>query len=342
MSVSNDFRHSTDFACFAPLICHTPPPLPIACDRVTPPALLYGNNPTLLSGLLSSIRSEAINRKLAFSALYDPYLPHRLTDLWVEGIGSFTLSPQLLTTEGGLIDCTVPALEADESVHTALQELSTAMTSLAKEISSVGRLLADAKSILATQGERLCTSVSLRAKAERIAKKLPRKSGTCAKRTLAIQSYDESGAITLLPFPKEIRILGLPSRYSLSSIFLRELEAALIARNCEYILLTAAFTGERLGILLPASGICYLTDAPEELREKELTLSRFLLPFTPKERRDYRRLSAATKAIEAHLCLRLADYRAFAMREKELHASLYQESRLQNFRKRLLIDLFCS
>lgn len=313
----------------------TSPPL-------SPPKLLYGKDPTLLSSLLSSIKSEAINRKLSYRALYDPFLPHRLTDLWVEGLGSFTCSPGQLTVEGGLIDCSPPISEMSESARIALQDLAVFKASLTQEIISVGRLLADAKLILANQGKHLCFNSALREKAERIAKKLSHGNG--AKKTLqwAIQAYGESGTITLLPFDKEIRLLGLPSHYSLAPLFLKELEASLIARNCDYILLTAVFTGECVGILLPESGICYLTDAPEEIREKELTLSRFLKPFTVEERRCYRRLSTSAEAIEGHLCKCLADYRALAQKEQELYASLQSESRLQNFRKRLLIDLFCS
>lgn len=327
-------------ACFAPLTQDSAPPLPFLSDEECPPKLLFGRDPYLLSGLLSSIRSEATNRRLVFHAQYDPYLPHRLTALWVEGVGSFTLSPRRLTVEGGLVDCNFPLSERSEEALLRVPSLTAKRCALAKEIASIGRLLADAKAILAAQGSRLADRSALREKAERIAKKLPR--GTVEAYTLAIRSYDDTGAVTRLPFGGEIRIWGLPSQYSVSALFLEELSAALSARGCRRILLSAAFTGELLGILLPELGICYLTDAPEEMREKEVTLSRYLYPFTAEERRRYRRLSAASEAVEEHLCKRLSEYRLLAKEEQALLSSLHSESRLQNFRKRLLIDLFCS
>lgn len=327
-------------ACFAPLSQDYSPPIPFSSAVKVPPKLLFGRDPYLLSMLLASIGSEAVNRRLAVCAVYDPYLPNRLTALSVEGIGSFTLSPRQLTVEGGLVDCTVSLPEGDEKMPAEARDLATARCALAKEIISVGRLLADAKSLLAAQGSRLTDLSALRAKAERLAKKLPPSQGGLRK--LAIQSYGEEGAVTCLPFGNEVQILGLPCQYSLASLFLTELADALSVRGCHGVLLSAAFTGEILGIFLPEMGICYLADASEDSREKELTLSRFLYPFTAEERRCYRRLSASADAIEAHLCHRLAEYRTLAKKEQEVLTALYSESRLQNFRKRLLIDLFCS
>lgn len=333
--------------------CFSPPapadgvdPLSFPCCSAfeidAPPKLLFGRDPYLLSGLLSSIRSEAANRRLAVSAVYDPYLPHRLTALSVEGIGNFTLSPSVLTVEGGLVDCTLPHPEGCEEALSQIRDLSMQKCALAKEIASVGRILADAKTLLTRQGSRLSDCIALRAKGERIAKKLPRSSEKPAH--IAVQSYGEAGAVTYHPFPLDggVRILGLPSRYSLAALFLDALSEAMADRGCFGIWLTAAFTGQRLGVLLPDIGVCYLTDAPEEIREKELTLYRFLHPFTAEERRSYRRLADASDTVEAHLCRRLAEYRSLADRERELLMDLHSESRLQTLRKRLLIELFCS
>lgn len=339
MPASFDAHRRNYLACFTPHSEDCSPTLPFIAEAPPPPKLLFGRDPYLLSGLLSSIGSEAINRRLTVHALYDPYLPHRLTALWVEGVGSFTLSPQRLTVEGGLVDCNFPLPDIGEGNIREIQQLAKARCALAKEITAIGRLISDAKTILATQGACLADRTALREKAERIAKKFPH--GESSANKLSIQSYDAQGAITRLPFGSEIRILGLPSQYSLASLFLTELSEALSSRRCRNVLLTAAFTGELLGILLPEMGICYLSDAPEEMREKEVTLSRFLHPFTAEERRRYRRLSEAADALQEHLCRRLGEYRTLADREQELLASLHSESRLQNFRKRLLIDLFC-
>lgn len=345
MSDSSEHLRDSYAACFASAAStDTANPLSIPCFsafETTPPKLLFGRDPYLLSGLLASIRSEAANRKLAVSAVYDPYLPDRLTALSVEGIGNFTISPSRLTVEGGLVDCTLPFSENSENLIASVRDLAAQRSDLAKEIASVGRLLADAKTLLARQGSRLVDSAALCAKGERVAKKLPR--GSRAPVSIAIQSYDAEQTITRLPFSPDsgVRVLGLPSRYSLADLFLAVLFEAMTTRGCFGIWMTDAFSGRRLGVLLPDIGVCYLTDAPEEIREKELTLSRFMTPFTAAERRGYRRLEEASDAIEAHLCRRLTEYRALADRERKLLMALHSESRLQTFRKRLLIDLFC-
>lgn len=314
-------------------------PLSLTAEE-SPPRLLWGRDPYLLSSLLTAIGSEAANRRKNIFAVYDPYLPTRLTALTAEGVGSFTLSPRQLTVEGGLIDCTLPLPECNGEALVRVRDLAEAKCALAKEIVSVGRVLADAHSLLAAQGSRLVDRPALRAKAERLAKKFPRGEGSI--RMLAIQSYGEEGTVIRLPFGNEVRVMGLPAHYSLASLFLADFSDTLTARGCDQVVLTAAFTGTVLGIWLPDCGICYLTDAPVEEREKEITLSRFLHPFTAKERRSYRRLSSSAEAVVGHLCHRLAEYRALAKEEREILATLHSESRLQNFRKRLLIDLFCS
>ena len=345
MSDSPERLRDSFAACFASAVStDTANPLSIPCFSTvenTPPKLLFGRDPYLLSGLLSSIRSEAANRKLAVSTVYDPYLPDRLTALSVEGIGNFTLSPSRLTVEGGLVDCTLPLSENSEDTLASIRDLAVQRSELAKEIASVGRLLADAKTLLTRQGSRLVDFTALCAKGERVAKKLPR--GSRAPVSIAIRSYDAEKTITRLPFSPDcgVRVLGLPSRYSLADLFLEVLSEAMADRGCFGVWLTDAFSGRRLGVLLPDIGVCYLTDAPEEIREKELTLSRFMTPFTADQRRCYRRLEEASDAIEAHLCRRLSEYQALADRERELLMNLHSESRLQTFRKRLLIDLFC-
>jgi hypothetical protein len=281
-----------------------------------------------------------MNRHLKVSAIFDPFLPDRLVALSVEGIGNFTLSLDELTVEGGLIDCSPALSDPNEETMAILMELRLARSALVQEITSIGQLLADTRFLLSTQGSHLSDSSAIRAKAERIVRKLPKVANGIGK--CAIQSYGEMGRINYLPFGKEVRLLSLPDKYNLAPLFLNALADALADRGCHGILLTAAFTGEIVGIYLPQSGICYLTDVPETLREKELALSRFLHPFTAEQRRGYRRLATSADAIEAHLCERISQYRALVSREKELLSPFHNESRLQNFRKRLLIDLFCS
>ncbi len=338
-----------------PILLHDFPSgfsMPVSCtdctqtlDRHSPIArppfkLLFGKDPYLLTKILSSIRSEALNRHLKVQAIFDPFLPDRLIALSVEGIGNFTISPNELTVEGGLIDCSSALLEISEEAMTTIHQLRLAKNALTQEIASIGALLANTRALLNEQGRRLVDDTAIRAKAERIARKLPKVENKISK--CAIQSYGKDGKINYLPFGKEVRLLSLPSQYSLATLFLHALSDAITNRRCCGILLTTAFTGEIVGIYLPQVEICYLADAPDELREKELTLSRFLHPFTAEQRRDYRRLSASADAIEAHLAGRLAEYRTLADREEELLSSFHNESRLQSFRKRLLIDLFCS
>ncbi|MBO5778726.1 MAG: hypothetical protein J6R82_04075 [Clostridia bacterium] len=281
-----------------------------------------------------------MNRHLKVSGVFNPFLPDRLDALSVEGIGNFTLDLNELTVAGGLIDCSPALSEANEETMATIQELRWARSALTKEITRIGKLLADTRFLLIVQGSRLIDSSAIRAKAERIARKLPKVAHGIGK--CAIQSYGETERINYLPFGKEVRIFSLPNKYNLAALFLNALADALADRGCHGILLTAVFTGEIVGIYLPHNGVCYLTDAPDGLREKELALSRFLLPFTAEQRRGYRRLSASADAIEWHLCERISEYRALVSREEELLSRFHNESRLQNFRKRLLIDLFCS
>ena len=311
-----------------------------AFSSESPPTLLFGKDRYQLSQLLWAIAAEANNRRLPLLAAYDPYLPQRLTDVSVEGIGSFTLSLRDLTLEGGLIDCTYSIPPESHSVCVQIQDLAESQRALAKEIASVGKILSDAQALLTVQGRNLVDLSAIQAKVKRIVKKLP-----VSQRDVefcAVQSYQDGKRVLRFPFGSEVEILGLSSRYNLSAIFLEALSQELSLQNRSAVLLTSAFTQATVGIWLPQWKVCYLTDAPRELRAKEIALSRFLIAFTAEARKGYRRLSDSYDAIEEHLCRRLEEYRALALKEETLLNTLHNESRLQSFRKRLLIDLFCS
>lgn len=302
--------------------------------------LLWGHDPYLLSRLLSSIAGEAVNRRLPLSAVYDPLLPERLVALSVEGLGHFTLAPQALPFACELIDCTLSQSEDASAALVQADALARRRAKLSGEIASLGQVLADTDRLLSAVAERIVDRAALRRRAERSARKIPR--GNHAVREIAAISRDADGVLGRFPFPADTKIVGLPGIYSLSALFLADLSAALSDRGCCRVLLTSAITGETVGIWLPESALCYLADAPDELRDRQLTLCRFTLPHTPEERRAWRGLASAAVALEQHLDRRLCEYRKLAKEEEALRSSLCPASRLQSFRKRLLIDLFCS
>ncbi|MBQ8287695.1 MAG: hypothetical protein IJX76_02860 [Clostridia bacterium] len=307
----------------------------------TPVRLLWGRDPYLRSRLLSAIAGEAANRRRAVSSVYDPLLSDRLVALSVEGMGHFTLDSRALNGTEELIDCNLPLSQDGASALIEAEELTERRRAVASEIGSIGRAIADNKRLLATVAEKIADYHALRSRAERIARRIPRGDGE--EVTLPIACRGEDGKTVLrLPFSSDTRVIGLQGIYRLDSLFLTALADAVRERGCRRVILTNALTDEVVGVRLPSCGLCYLADAPSDRRDRQLSLRRYLLPHTTEQRRAWRNLALAVGALEGHLDRRLAEYRTIAKEEEALRSSLYSESRLQSFRKRLLIDLFCS
>ncbi len=309
------------------------------CPLDLPVRLLWGADPFLCSRMLAAIGGEAANRRKPISAVYDPLLPQRLTAITVEGMGTFTLSFDALPCADGLIDCTVPRQEPSDTVQAKVTALSHRRTALAEEIARTGRVLGGHRRLLETVSETIPDIGALTVRAERIARRTLK--GTGAVQRIPVRSQAQGSAVWRLPFPTETKIAGISSAYCLSGHFLRVLENALNAAARQYCLLTSALTEEIVGIYLPTAGVCYLADADEAQRERKLSLERFFLPHTGERRREWRHLASAAGVLAGRLDRLLTEYRTLAKEEEEVRSSLYSESRLQSFRKRLLIDLFC-
>lgn len=318
---------------------------PTPASAPHPLRLLWASDPFLVSRLLEGIAGEAANRGIPFALRCDPLLPDRIVALTAEGLGSFTLSPDALRSADGLIDCTLPRNGSDEGASAAVERLSARRAAIAEEIAELCKVLGDHKQLLTVAAKPIADLGALTVRAERIAKHTPHGHTSKDKvrvRQIAVRSRDRGGTVLRLPFSREIRVIGITSSYCLAAHFLNALECALDANGCSYDRLTSALTDETAGILLPDAGICYLTDATELIRERTLSLKRFLLPHTTEARKAFRNLAAAAEGLQDHIDGRLAEYRAIAQEEETLRTSLYNENRLHSFRKRLLIDLFCS
>ena len=303
--------------------------------------LLWGRDPFWRSRLLASIAGEAANRRRTVSAIYDPLLPDRPVSLSVEGMRHFTLSADSLNGAEELIDCNLPTPPEGVPVLAKADGIAAQRQAMTVEIGSIGRAIADNKRLLSTVARKIADCDALRSRAERIVRRLPRGDG--GEETLPIACRDGEGrSILRLPFSADTKVIGLQGIYSLDSLFLSALTDKARERGCRLVLLTDALTEEVVGVWFPPCNLCYLIDAPAERQNRQLSLRRYLLPHTTEQRRAWRNLAVAVGALEGHLDRRLAEYRTLAKEEEALRSSLYSESRLQSFRKRLLIDLFCS
>lgn len=304
--------------------------------------LLWGRDPYLLSKLLASIADEAHNRGIPTGKVFDPLLPERIVELNVEGLGQFTLSPDALGSSARLIDCT---LSTTRGAPDRASQTKERLQSLHEEIRTTAQAAANNTRLLHAVTQRLADRESLRLRAERIARRFPR--GGKRSASIPAVTYGRDGDLLWrLPCPSDTRLICLQALYGIGSLFLTDLAAALETRGVHHVLLTHALTDNIVGIYLPDGGLCYLQDysPPADSAQpcRQLALRRYLLPRSTEQRRAWRNLAMAVNALEHHLEQRLAEYRAIAKEEEADHFSLYSESRLQSFRKRLLIDLFCS
>lgn len=304
----------------------------------TPSYLLWSPDPHLSARLLNAIASEAANRKLPTHAFYDPLLPTRMCGLWVQGLGNFTTHPAILTNGGILIDCT-SCCDTPSASATKLTELIAKKQYLEEKIADIATLLQTQSQLRKDIAQSMVDTDALYRRAIGIARRTPH--GAEDSTVLPILSYTAGESEYRLPFAQEVRIVGMTAQYGLAPLFLDVLLDALAKRHCQRVILENALTHQPIGVWLPTGGVCYLTQAPAEICEKQLSLTRYLLPHTQPKRHLYRTLTSACKTWEGYLSHTLEQYQSLCQSEEAIYASLYTANRLQNFRKRLLIELFC-
>ena len=299
---------------------------------------LWSDDPYLSSKLLAAIASEASNRHLPVYSYYDPLMPSIPVGLQVDSIGKFTTSPNSLSRGAQLIDATVIAKQAARPWE-QLQSIAQEKERLAERIGKLGDCLKAQTDLCQSLSAPMVMSKELTQKAIRIAQKVK---GRCGKQTVVpIFSYQGADEVYRLPFGKEVEIISIEGHYHLPELFLDALLSALERRSCECVRLEDALTHESVGVWLPDDGRCYLLRAPDELCHGKRSLSRYLAPHTQIHRHNHRSLQAACKGWQDRLILTVGEYQSLCAKEEALYAPLYENDRLQSFRKRLLIDLFC-
>ena len=328
----------TPVACFRSLHSTTPPP---SFDG-TLVRLLWGYDPYLLSKLLSAIADEAHNRGIPTIKTFDPLLSEQIIELDVAGMGRFTLSPDALSSGARLIDCT---LSTSHVAPDRAGQTKERLQALEKEIRVTARAAADNARLLQAVTAQLADRESLLLRADRIARRFPRGDGR--RISIPAVTCGRGGELSWhLPCSSDTRLICLQALYGIGSLFLDDLAAALETRGVRQVSLTHALTDRIVGIYIPDGGLCYLQDytPPTDSARpcRQLALRRYLLPHSTEQRRAWRNLAMAVGALERHLEQRIAVYRTIAKEEEAACFSLYSENRLQGFRKRLLIDLFCS
>ena len=298
---------------------------------------LWGDDPYLAFRMLCAIRSEAHNRKLTVSSFYDPLAPSLLQGLWVENIGSFASRSNALSYGARLIDCTALADILPEGKR-ELQKIACEKHERANQIGQIGTCLKEQLALRKTLSLPMVLMEELNRRTAAIAQKTKR--GNDHLTVLPILSYDKDRTYRL-PFGETVEIIGITGQYDLPALFLDTLLSALAERPCERVVLENAISHEIIGVWLPADGRCYLANPPDGLCLRERALNRYLCPHTQDCRHGHRALRAACDVWREQLIRLLGEYQSLSAREEELYASLYENNRLQNFRKRLLIDLFC-
>ena len=317
-------------SCFQPLAAS-----PVPHRGPAPRRILWGSDPYLHTRLLSAVLREACNRRQSISAVYDPLIPHRILSVCSEQLGALTLPVGKLTGNERLIDCS-PLLPDGAPSEATIQKKQ----GLQEEIGKVGEAIALQNRLLEGQSLRLADLPRLQEKVRRIVRKLPADGG--GEELLPLFTRQD-GKLYALPSPiwEQNKQIVLREAYGISALFFSLLSQALREKKLSHIRLSCALTDETVGILLPTVGLCYRKELPLPSASSSLPLRRYLPSHTVEERRAYRNLALAKEALEAHLDRLLVAYRTLAKEEDAQRASLFCESRLQSFQKRLLIDLFC-
>ncbi len=304
----------------------------------TPAYYLWGGDPYLSSRLLAAIQGEALNRKLPIRSFYDTLSPSLLRGLWVEGIGNFIAPPYAPSLHAHLIDCSPLTTPSPEQVG-QLREIAVEKQQQSERIGQMGACLQGQIDLRKELSIPMVRLEELTHRALRIAQKVKR--GKDQLTILPILSYIDGKEVYRLPFDEGTQIIGISGQYDLPALFLNALLSALANRPCERVVLENALTHEAIGVWLPTEERCYLLHAPEDLCKDTRSLNRYLCPHTQAYRHSHRALRSACDAWRERLLRLLGEHQQLCAREEALYTPLYDNNRLQSFRKRLLIDLFC-
>lgn len=304
-----------------------------------PTYALWGGGDSCVDLLLTAISDEAANRTLATFTCFSPSPPQTRTALWVEGVGLLKKVDAALPKGCKLIDLTGLAspLSAEDSDKYAFLKASAA--SLLSNCQNLGAACDRLARVSISLTAPFHDSEKLVGKAARIAAAQPIENGMCC--TIPIAAVTASGErLRMYPFGEDVQIVGLRELYGVSARFLELLSDALNDRGADYAKLTDLWSGSVLGIWLPASRICYLTDPPDE-RQKLMTVSRYLAPRPQTTRSHYRSLEHCRGEIEQQMVCLTTQISEIKTQLIEVEQKALKKSRLGEFRKRLLIDLFC-
>lgn len=310
------------------------------CDKPTMPIYaLWGGGERCVDRLLTAIADEAANRSLAVFSCRSPAEPHLRRALWVEGVGLLQKTDTVLPRGCKLIDLSpLEAARTDEEGE-RLSELSARAGALFDECAHPGQAASRIGRASLALVAPLHKSDALAQKAHRIAASQPIGNGRAIR--LPISVITARGERTrVFPFGEEVQIIGLRELYGVGAHFLSLLADALAKRTADHLILTDGWSGETVGIWLPASCICYLADPPEH-RQKLMTLSRYLMPRPQSVRERYRALESCRRALCRHTAYLTREIAALRAQIGEIEEACLQKSRLGDFRKRLLIELFC-
>lgn len=308
------------------------------CDMPNMPVYaLWGGSELCIDLLLTAIADEAANRSLDSFACRSPSAPHRRYALWVEGVGLLKPIGTTLPQGAKLID--LSSLSRNAEIAEKIDQLKEKHTSLygeCRNLSSAAARVAHAQVALTAP---LHHSQTLSSKAARIAAAQP--IGNRQTRSIPITAVTANGGrLRLFPFGEAVQIIGLRELYGAAARFLSLLSNKLDERDADRVELTDLWSGTAVGIWLPSQAVCYLTDPPER-RKKLMTLSHYLSPRTQDVRTRYRALENCIGEIDRHLVYLAGEIDMISRQIDEIEENALQKSRLGEFRKRLLIDLFC-
>lgn len=304
-----------------------------------PVFILWGGSGQAVDRLLHAVEDEAVNRSLGHLVCHSPHPPYRRTAIWVEGVGILRSAGTRLPERCRLIDLSSLFVRLSDREVASLEALRSKADAADRRCRELGSAAAALSRATLSLTEPIHAVESLRKKAERIALAQPSGSGRCL--TLPITTLTAEGkSMRALPFGASTQIIGLSELCGTAARFLQMLEDALSARGADRILLTDRLSGETEGIWLPSGALCYLTDPPE-LRQKLMTLSRYLLPRTQVLRKRWRTLGDCRKMIGGEIAHLFAERAEITAQIDKIEESALQKSRLGEFRKRLLIELYC-
>ncbi len=310
------------------------------CDKPNMPIYaLWGGGERCVDLLLSAIADEAANRSLDCFSCRSPSSPHLRRALWVEGVGLLGAVTVTLPRACKLIDLSPLEAERSDEEGEKLTELSAREGALISECAHPGRAAASIGRASLALVAPLHKSEALAQKAHRIAASQPIGSGRAIRLPISVITAKGERA-RVFPFGEEVQIVGLRELYGVGAHFLCLLADALTERTVDHLILTDGWSGEIVGIWLPASRICYLSDPPER-RQKLMTLSRYLLPRPQSVRERYRTLESCREVLCRHSAYLAEEIDELGLQIGAIEEAVLQKSRLGDFRKRLLIELFC-